>query len=516
MRRFNSLFEILKFPLKVLFVAYIIMGIGMVMQNENFAIFYTIKNPIIIMISELMVRIGAFVVVNFPLIVIVKLVSRKTNSSVPIIMGLLGYAVYLSATMIYADPTLPASAFSNILNISYSATQLPNVASGIRYPIQTGLIAAFVVGICTRFSYRQSRVKSNRGVLGVIDRDIWAVVVNMIYCGIAGFLIAIAWPYVFSSFQSVIGFIASDITNPLSLFLYGVMDRVLSILNMNNLLRLPFWFGLSGGTWLSIAGETISGDVTVWSTIMAQGAGAPDGFGRLITPYYVLNIFAIPGMLWGMFSLYTNKNDRHRNIIAILAATLLSMLTGIILPLELMLLFLCPLLLGLHLVVTGSLFGILQIMNITLGFKYSSIANPTIAMPGGIFDFAIHLRNPEMQTITMTIISVGLACFVINFIMTRVFFKYLAFDVFQTGQTKILVDNLIESIGGLENIKEINASPFRIAIEVVDTNIVHRDLLLTTKATKVSETKTGFVLVCGKNSIMIRNMVVRRIKNNTR
>ena len=191
MRRFSSLYEILKFPLKVLLLAYVIMGLGMLIQTENFAVFYTINNSIILLLSEVMVRLGAFVVVNFPMLIMIKLVSRKVNSSVPIIMCIVGYAVYLIVTMIFASPSLPSSAFSNILNINYNAGFITNDLLGVRYPIQTGLVAAFIIGFCTRFSYRPSGSYANVNLLGFIDPDRLASILKFLYFGNTGFVIAL-------------------------------------------------------------------------------------------------------------------------------------------------------------------------------------------------------------------------------------------------------------------------------------------------------------------------------------
>lgn len=516
MRRFNSLFEILKFPLKVLFIAYIIMGLGMLMQNENFAIFYTINNSFILMLSELMVQIGAFVVVNFPLLVIIKLVSRKTNSSAPIIIGVVGYAVYLITTMIMASPSLPQEAFSSIMNLSITSGNVWSGASNtVQYPIQTGLIAAFIVGFCTRFSYRRSGSNNSGIFLGIMDKYTVALLTNMMYCMLAGVVISLSWPYLYAWFQQVMTFMASDIGNPLSLFLYGIIDRSLTILNMNTLLRVPFWFGANGGSWSTLTGEIITGDVAVWNAIIAQG-DVPSGFGRLITPYYVLNIFAIPGMLLAMFSLYSSHKEKVKNLVGIVILISLSMLVGILLPLELMLLFLAPVLLLMHIMVVGCLFAALQIMNVFLGFSATSSIDTLISNPGTLFDYAIHFRNPAMQNNITQIAVVGGCLFVIYFIMTRFFFKYLAFDMFQTGQMKIQMDKISNAMGGLENIDTVESSIFRLTIRVHDNALVQRDLLLTTRASKVSETKDGFVLVCGKNSVMIASQLEKIIKNNKR
>ncbi len=511
MTRFNSQLELLRFPLKILLMGFIMLGLGLLLQNDNFAIFYTITNPIILVITEFLIKIGSFIVSNFPLIVVIKLVSRRTNSYVPILMAITGYAVYLIATMMFASNALPEFAFSNILNINYVSFTASNFTQVIRYPIQTGLIAAFVVGWCTRTSYKISR-RRDHSYFNVIEEDTVALIYNFIFCALAGILVAIGWTYVFDVLLDLISYIAQDITGPFNLMLYGFFERVLNVFGLAELIREPFWYGSFSGSWVTLTGETIIGDVSIWNAMMNSGI-SPSGFGRFITPYYVLNIFIYPAILIGFWILYTDKSDKTRKFPLLVLAIIASILLGSMMPIELVLLFLCPLLLIIHFGLVGALFATLNMIGANLGFAYDG--STQTALPGTLFDFAIHLRDPDIFPKLMNILLVGSIFFAIYILVILFYFKFLATDLIQTGQVKKTVTRFEEVIGGYDNVSSISASPFKLVVKVRNTGSVDRDGLFELGTDRITESKDSFTLMLGQKSIMIYTAIkkAQRIQN---
>ena len=509
MKKFNTLYEILKFPIKLLFVGYFLLGISTLLMSDNFAIFYTITNQYILGLLGLFYEIGIFIVVNFPLIIVIKLVSRKTNSYVPILSAIVGYGVYLTTTMIFADTSLPAYAYSNIMNINdvYS-----NAASGLivtKYPIQSGLIAALIVGFATRASYKQSR-KNQFTLFNFIDKDILAIIYNICFCIFFGFIISILWPLMFDNLVIFMEFIAEDISNPMNLFLYGVTDKVLSILGMSEIIREPFWNGVMGGSWLTISGENVVGDVNVYNAMINQGI-YPTGFGRLISPYYVLNMFVFPAIILAFTTVISNKMKMLKILPTAIFAILLSIFTGSLLPIEVTLLFLAPLLLFTHILFTGAIFSILQLFNANLGFSYTG--SSATALPGTLFDFAIHLRNPDVSQILFDIFIIGVVFFIVYYFAVIFYFRYLAIDMFQTGEVRKLIGILGDAIGGYHNIYETEASPFRLIVKVKDPTLVDRNALFDIGTDRITETSDTFTFMLGKKSIIFNRYLKNILKN---
>ena len=509
MKKFNTLYELLKFPLKLLLLGYIFVGLHSFLLGTNFSILYTVSTPLFITILELLSKIGKFIIVNAPLILVIKLVSRKTNSYVPIYSAIIGYGVYLVCTALFSNNQLPALAYSNIFNIEYKVVDSANIVSYL-YPIQTGFIAAIVVGIATRQTYKQSR-KSNINIVNFIDKDILAIIYNIIYCIVLGILVTILWPYIYEWYEQLIHFISKDISNPVSLFVYGVIERIFNLLNISNLIRDPFWFTSVGGSWLTVANESITGDVNVYSAMLRSGFDTLS-FGKFITPYYIINIFIYPSIIMAFFTLHTNNIEKIKFIPTVIVSIILSILTGSLIPLDITLFLLCPLLYFTHVILTGSLFALLQFFNIQLGFSYTG--DSLYALPGTLFDFGIHFRNPLIYDNLINIILIGIIYALIYYFLVIVYYRYLAIDIFQTGEMKRLMKKLENSIGGFNNIKSVEATPFKLVIQIHDSTNVNRNELFNVGTDRISESKNHFTFMLGKKSYMFYRNIKYIIKQN--
>lgn len=505
MRRWHSLLEIIQFPLKMLFVAIVLTGIGTLITNQNLSVFWSVNDRNILLLADLFRRTGSFLIVNFPFFVMIKFLATRYNSSVPIMIGITGYVLILVITMLFAPTTIPASATSSILGLSYTSSLFERT----RFPLQTGFFACAAVVFSTRLAYGKSRTKSVYGFFSFVDRDTWALILTLFLCVITGFILVWIWPLVLNVLNTIFGFIAMDITNPMNLFVYGTMDRLLADLNLSALLRNLFWFGEQGGTWINSLGVNYTGDVGIWAA-QVSSLVTPSGVGRLITPYYVLNLFAVPGMIIAFYTVYTDKMEKRRIRLFFLIAILVSLITGTLLPLEFFLLILTPLLFVFHIVATGALFGIFQAMGVALGYSYSG--STVTAMPGTLFDFLLYFRNPMMQNSIQKILLVGVIMFVLYFAFTRFYFRYLALDLFNTGATKRKVEGFILAVGGLENIKMMHASPTRLTIQVVDSTLINFAQIQRLGASKVVESRAGYSINFGAGSTIIKNQINKRLK----
>lgn len=75
--KWHSLFELLIFPIGVLMVATVMIGLSNLITSPTFAMFYSIKNDLVIVLAEAVSRVGTFLIVNFPLIFLLRIVTKK-------------------------------------------------------------------------------------------------------------------------------------------------------------------------------------------------------------------------------------------------------------------------------------------------------------------------------------------------------------------------------------------------------------------------------------------------------
>ncbi len=492
-----------RLPIRVVFFAFVLIAIGYIIQNDNVNVFYTISNPYIILIGEIFYRVGHFLIINMPLIFLVSLVAKRANSGMPAILAILGYITFLITTMFLTSTDLVSQAYTNVLGLSYTS------GSTTYYPLQTGMIGSFAVALVTRYSYLKSRETNIYSFFIFMNKDTRAMLYELVLCVLLGLGFSLAWPYFIEFLQALISWIAEDISDAFRLTVYGLLDRGLSILGLGNIIRYPFWFGSSGGTYSPLSGSTVLGDVSIWS-YMPDALSTYYGAGRFITPYYVINMFCCPALYLGMYFTIDNKRQRHRRLGILIIAIIFSVICGNPLPMELLLLFTSPLLLVMHLILSASLFGILFLNNAFLGFAYSG--STISAMPGSFADYIINIRTSEYSHTILVILIVGIIFAVIYFAMTMLYYRYLAYDVIGTKKAVTISERLFAGVGGPYNIKAVHSALFDVTVEVYDLEKIVYDEIKRVGAKSIVETKTSLVFDFGSASTVIRRQINKSLK----
>ena len=445
MRNWRSYYEILRFPLEVIFVAVFISGLGNLLTNPALGISAYITNDYVRAAAEMLLQAGRFIIVYFPFIFMIRLVTRRSGSGTTIISAIAGYAIFLYATVFFASSELPVTAYSSVLGISVSHSSIALFNKAVHYPLQTGIIGAIIVASITNWSYNRSRRRNEDGIFGFVSKEASVAIRTLFFCGVAGIAISYVWPFAVNFMQRIIRFITVDTSNPVNLGLYGIMNRLLGVMNLGTWIRAPFWFANNGGSWVNMAGVSIAGDVNIW-TAQLQANALVGMAGRFFTPYYILNIFAVPGMIWAMYSMQTDAIQRRKRRIFCLIATAASLFSGILLPLELMTAILCPLLFVFHLGYTGLLYAVCQSLHIYLGYNNTDTAVMS-AFPGSLPEYLNYMQYPSLSKTLMYIAIIGAVSMVIYFLVTRLYFKRMAVDLFDSGNKERLIMNRMKKLG---------------------------------------------------------------------
>ena len=511
MKNWRRLFEIVRFPIEIVFVSFILMGIGNLLTNNIFGIVYFINNDYVKMFAEVLMKSGQFVIVNFPLLFLIRLVARKNGTSVTIISALLGYIAFLTTTMLVTRGDLTSTSYSSILGMNLSKSSIASYSGITRYPLQTGMLGVGVIAFGTLLAFNLTKNRDEYGLFSFVSKEVSCALKVVIYSIIMGIAFAFAWPFVIAVVDKLISFIAVDTTNPVNLTLYGCLDSLFSTLNLGTLIRSPFWYGMNGGSWVGMAGTVATGDVSVWAAQIAADSVTGQA-GRFITPYYVLNLFAMPGLIWGMYSMETNPLNRPKMRMLCILATIASLLSGTILPIELMLLFLAPLLFLAHVACTGVLFGTLQAMHVYLGFNSTEVSTMT-ALPGTLPELITYITNSSFHTPILMLMIVGGVTLLLYFFMTRFYFDALSVDLFRTGDKERLVSNTMKALGGIENIKALESNCFALTAVVYEPGKMDIPRLKRLGASRIVETKTGFQIYFGSTSTIIRKEINKERRN---
>ncbi|MBR5341539.1 MAG: hypothetical protein IK151_06410 [Erysipelotrichaceae bacterium] len=502
MKKIMNLYESCKTPIRVTYFGFALVALGFLIQNESVNVFYTFHSNIILFIAELCLRIGEFIIMNLPIIFMLNIVCKKANNASPVVMSLVGYFTFLVTTMLFSTQNLNSQAYST----GFGINSVFNMPSGSRVPLETGLIGAFLVAYATRTAFIFSRHRGNYSITNIFARDTSGIIYNFIFCFILGIGVSYTFPFFYTYLQKAINFIGRDLTDPLRIGIYSVLDRGLSIVGLGNIIRQPFWYTSAGGSFSNtLTGQSIVGDVNIW-TYLKESSATYIGAGRFITPFYVINMFIIPGFYLGTLLSMSDRSDRQILTLEFIFVCIWSIIAGNPLPTEFLMLFTSPLLLILYLVIVGLVSGTLVNFEAFLGFS-SRITNTTIAMPGSFADFIINIRNISLLPSIRIILVVGLVSFMIMLVLTMFYYHYLAFDFAKTGKGDEFVDDIIIASGGIDNIIKAGSGLFKLNIYLRDPELISIEKIQEIGIRRVFETRDGLSFELGTSS----NGVARRI-----
>ena len=497
-----NLYESCKTPIRVAYFGFFLVAFGFLIQNESVNVFYTFRSSIILFLGELSLKIGEFTIMNLPLIFMLNIVCKKANNASPVVMALVGYFTFVVTTMLFSTQTLNAQAYSS----GFGINSVFNSPSGNRLPLETGMVGSFLVAYATRVSFILSRHRGSWSLSNLFARDTSGLIYNFIFCFILGIAVSYTFPYFYTYLQRAISFIGADLLDPMRIGLYSVLDRVLSILGLGNIIRYPFWYTSLGGSFSNtLTGQSVLGDVNIW-TYIKDSSASYIGAGRFITPFYVINMFIIPAFYLGTLLSMSDHTDRNILLAEFIFAILLSIAAGNPLPTELLMLTTSPSLLAIYLVIIGLSSGILVNFEAFLGFS-SRISNTVIAMPGSFADFIINVRNSSLIPSIRIIMFVGAGAFVLMFLMTMFYYRFLAFDFIRTGNGDAIVNDIIDVAGGTDNIINAGSGLFKLNVYIRDPELISYEKIQDIGIRKVVETRSGLTFELGTSS----NAIARRI-----
>lgn len=498
----SFVFESCKEAVRVAFLGCFLLAVGFLIQNESINIFYTFKSAFILLLGEYSFKLGECIVVNLPLIFMLNFVCKKSHSAFPLVSAVLGYFSFLIATMLFAPTGLDSTAYlsSNFISSTFGLGE-----GAVRLPLNTGMVASIIVALITRYTYIRSRHNNVAYSNSYFDKDVFGIVFNIILCLIAGIAVSFAYPPVYNQLKKLFTYISTDLTDPLRMAMYGMLDRLFTMFGMPNIVKNPFYFTSLGGSYQVVNGQVAVGDVNIWKLTKDLSEGYP-GAGRFITPYYVINIFMIPMVYLGLYMSITNPKEKRKFFIVFLGASILSIICGNPLPTELLLLFSAPVLLIIYLLGVGVVFGALTFFNIFLGSNISGMG-AWVTMPGNLPDYLINLRNVYHIESIKNIAIVGLVAGIVIFIVTYFYCRYLAIDSASITNKDGLVNQIYDSIGGKSNIKNCTSGLYRVMIEVNNIEKIDTEKISKLNVSRVALTKDGVNIDVGSSAYVVAQVI---------
>lgn len=403
-------------------------------------------------------------------------------------------AIYGINAAMLADPEAKVRSFLGtemvVKNYFTSVLESPALNTGVF----VGIIAGFVGATAYNKYYNYRQLPD---VLAFFNGKRFVPFVVILRSAIVALLLATVWPVIQSGINGFGMWIASsqDSAPILAPFLYGTLERLLLPFGLHHMLTIPMNYTALGGTYEvmtgAAAGTKVFGQDPLWLAwvtdlvhLKGSDASAYHQLMDSVTParFKVGQMIGATGTLMGVaLAMYRNvdADKKHKYKMMFISAAAAVFLTGVTEPLEYMFMFAAMPLYIVYALVQGASFAMADL---------------------------VHLRvhsfgNIELLTRTPMALKAGLAMDLINFVWVSVLFAVIMYviadmmikkmnlttagrlgnydaDMLEDGKTtstttqvadsKAQVVQIVNLLGGRDNIDDVDACMTRLRVSVKD------------------------------------------------
>jgi len=363
--------------------------------------------------------------------------------------------------------------------------------------LQTGVFGGIIMGALAAWCYNKFYNITLPPFLGFFAGKRFAPIMMATTSFILAFPMAIIWPTIQNGLNAFSEGLLDSNTG-LAVFLFGFIKRLLIPFGLHHIFHAPFWFEF--GSWKNAAGEIIRGDQRIFIEQIREGAHLTSG--KFMQGEFPVMMFGLPA---AALAIYQTAKPENKKVVAglMISAALTSFLTGITEPLEFSFLFVAPVLYGIHVLLAGTSFLVMHLLGVKIGMTFS----------GGFIDYFLLGILPN-KTQWWLVIPVGLVYAVIYYFVFRFLIVKLKYktpgredeetEIRNSSVAKLPFD-VLDAMGGKENIKHLDACITRLRVEVVDKSKVDVAGIKALGASGVLEVGNNMQAIFGPKSDQIKH-----------
>lgn len=481
---FQSLGKTFMLPVALLSFSGIMLGIGSSLASQDVReLLPFLDNHVCIAIFTWMSKIGSFSFSFLPAMfaIAIPLGLAREDKGVAAFSGFVGYTVLSLSINFYL--TIVGILPQNDPNI-LRANDIQSVL-GIQ-SINTGILGAIFVGIIVYFLHERFRKIRLPDALAFFGGNRFVPIITMLTLGVVGLFVPIVWPF-FAKAISGLGYVVNS-AGAFGPFIFGTGERLLLPFGLHHILVALIRFTDAGGT-MEVCNETVSGALTIFQAQLS--CPTTTGFSESATRF--LSQGKMPSFLGGLpgaaLAMYVCAKPENRSKIKglLISGVVACTVGGITEPLEFLFLFIAPVLYVIHALLTGIGFMVMSLLDVTIGNT-----------DGNIIDFVVFGILHGTSTKWYWVPVIAAVWFVVYFFVFKFFI--LHFNIKTPGrEVESKNDNntntqtttsksgyntaqILEALGGADNIVSLDNCITRLRLSVKDINIVDDQKLKANKA----------------------------------
>ena len=361
---------------------------------------------------------------------------------------------------------------------------LTAVLKAVDAKINMGVLAGITAGISAGLLYNRYQTIALPSYLSFFGGRRFVPIVTGFAMLVAGVVLGYVWPPLQAGIDAVGHWLLG--AGATGLFIYGVLNRVLIVTGLHHILNSLVWFVFGSFPDPLIVGKVATGDLNRFF------AGDPSA-GAFMTGFFPVMMFGLPAACLAM---YRAARPENRPAVGgvLLSMALTALLTGVTEPIEFSFMFLAPLLYVLHALLTGVSMALMHLLDVRLGFTFSA----------GLFDFLLSFGKGHNGWLAL---PVGAAYFAIYYGLFSFFIR--RFDLATMGRENATPAAVaaapataggraaayIAALGGVGNLKSIDACTTRLRLQVADNGRIDEAALKAAGARGTIRPSAGSVQV---------------------
>lgn len=492
----------LMLPVAILPAAGILLALGNAMHNEQLvSLAPWLKHEVFVILSTIMESAGQVVFDNLPLLFAVgTALGLAGGDGVAALAALVGYLI-MNATIgkvmhISIDQIF---SFADGAKTLSQANKLPQHALILGIPtLQTGVFGGIIMGALAAWCYNKFYNITLPQFLGFFAGKRFVPIVTSLVAIVTGVVLAFVWPPIQEGLNDLSNFLLNK-NLVLTTFIFGIIERSLIPFGLHHIFYAPFWFEF--GSYVNQAGEVVRGDQRIWMAQMKDGVEFTAG--AFTTGKYPFMMFGLPA---AAYAIYRQARPERKKIVGglMLSAALTSFLTGITEPLEFSFLFVAPILYVLYVLLAGTSFLVMHLLDVKIGMTFS----------GGFIDYILYGLLNWDRTHALYVIPVGIVYAIIYYFLFTFVIKHMNLktpgredEVAETRDTSVerLPFDVLDAMGGKDNVKHLDACITRLRVEVLDKAKVDVNALKELGAAGVLEVGNNMQAIFGPKSDQIKH-----------
>ena len=492
-------------PVALLPAGGLLYGLGMAMASSNLtSVMPFLLTGIWPLIAKMMSTLGSIIFGNLPLLfavgVAVGLAENHDGTA-----GLSAVAGYLVLNQVI-NSVLGIDAEKLAASSSMYQTVLGTAT------LRTGVFGGIIIGLIAAWAYNRFHTLKLPEYIGFFQAKRSVPIITVFLSILVGFVLCIIWPSVQKGLDSFSYWMLEG--NPkLGLFIYGFIVKILNPVGLHTAFNTPFMYQF--GSYVNKAGEVIMGDKAIFYAQLADNVKLTGGVFQ--NAAFAMDMLACWG---GALAIIRSAKPENRKYVTglMVSACITSFLTGITEPWLFSFLFVAPLCFVGYALINASCYVVCYLLDIHLVASFAA----------GFIDFLLVgvLNNvPRVWLLVpVGIVYAAIEYFVFTFLINRFNYKtpgreeeedYVdnirteATDTDRNEQAK----NIIEALGGKENIETVTNCATRLRATVFDESKVRENEFKKYGGKGVFHSGKNYQIVIGLDVINLIEEIKREMED---